>query len=226
MDKMKRYAIYYAPEAGPFATAAAKWLGWDPELGAVVTQPEVGVDLVDLTNDPRKYGFHGTIKAPFRMADGMGRDALSDALSALAANLKPVEMPGLELVALDGFLALVPQGDTSNLLALAAQVVERLGHLRAPLTEAEIARRRPERLTSRQRALLDQFGYPYVMEEFRFHLTLSRRLTAAENAALMPRASTYFAPHLPKPVRISTLCLFGEAMDGRFHLLHRYPLAA
>jgi putative phosphonate metabolism protein len=226
MDKMKRYAIYYAPEAGPFATAAAKWLGWDPELGAVVTQPEVGVDLVDLTNDPRKYGFHGTIKAPFRMADGMGRDALSDALSALAANLKPVEMPGLELVALDGFLALVPQGDTSNLLALAAQVVERLGHLRAPLTEAEIALRRPERLTSRQRALLDQFGYPYVMEEFRFHLTLSRRLTAAENAALMPRASTYFAPHLPKPFRISTLCLFGEAMDGRFHLLHRYPLAA
>jgi hypothetical protein len=60
MDKMKRYAIYYAPEAGPFATAAAKWLGWDPELGAVVTQPEVGVDLVDLTNDPRKYGFHGS----------------------------------------------------------------------------------------------------------------------------------------------------------------------
>lgn len=223
---MKRYAIYYAPEAGPFATAAAQWLGWDPELGAVVAQPEVGVDLVDLTDGPRKYGFHGTIKAPFRLADGMGRDALSDALSALTANLQPVEMPGLELVALDGFLALVPQGDTSNLLALAAQVVERLGHLRAPLAEAEIARRRPERLTSRQRALLDQFGYPYVMEEFRFHLTLSRRLTAAENAALMPRASTYFAPHLPTPFRISTLCLFGEAMDGRFHLLHRYPLAA
>lgn len=223
---MKRYAVYYAPEPGPFASAAAEWLGWDPVPGTTVVQPDLGFDLADLTDDPRKYGFHGTIKAPFRLAKGIDRCAVSDALTALAANLKPVETPGLHLVALDGFLALVPQGDAAGLLALAAQVVEQLDGLRAPLTEAEIARRRPERLTPRQRALLDKFGYPYVMEEFRFHLTLSRRLTKAENAALMPLARARFAPLLPQPFRVSALCLFGEAIDGQFHLLHRYTLAA
>lgn len=223
---MKRYAVYYAPEPGPFALAAAEWLGWDPVLGAAVAQPDLGLDLANLTDDPRKYGFHGTLKPPFRLAEGIDRNAVSDALTALAADLKPVEMPGLHLVALDGFLALVPQGDTSGLLALAAEAVESLDNLRAPLTEAEIVRRRPERLTPRQRALLDQFGYAYVMEEFRFHLTLSRRLTATENAALMPLARAHFAAHLPQPFRIADLCLFGEAMDGRFHLLHRYTLAA
>lgn len=226
MDKMKRYAVYYAPEAGPFASAAAEWLGWDPALGEPVGQPGLGLDLASLTDDPRKYGFHGTIKPPFRLAPGIDRAALMQALSTLAAGLRPVEMPGLQLVALDGFLALVPQGDTGGLVALAAAVVERLDGLRAPLTEAEIARRRPERLTPRQRALLDQFGYPYVMEEFRFHLTLSRRLDAEENAALMPLARAHFAPHLPRPFRLSDLCLFGEALDGKFHLLHRYTLAA
>ncbi|MGV8989048.1 MAG: DUF1045 domain-containing protein [Cypionkella sp.] len=226
MDKMKRYAIYYAPEAGPFATAAAQWLGWDPALGISVAQPDLGFDLAAMTEDPRKYGFHGTIKPPFRLAEGVDRDALSHALTGLASSLKPIQMPGLQMLVLDGFLALVPQGDTAALSALAAQVVERLDGLRAPLTEAEIARRRPERLTPRQRALLDQFGYPYVMEELRFHLTLSSRLTDAEHAVLMPLAKAHFAPHLPHPFRLPALSLFGEATDGTFHLLHSYPLAA
>lgn len=222
---MKRYAIYYAPEPGAFATAAASWLGWDADRGAPVPQPALGRDLASLTRDPRKYGFHGTIKPPFRLAEGVNRARLSDAVAALADSLSAVASAGLQLVSLDGFLAFVPQGDASALTTLAAEVVARLDHLRAPLTEAEIARRRPERLTLRQQALLDQFGYPYVMEEFRFHLTLSDRLTDTQKVALMPLVEQHFTPHLPKPFRISQLCLFGEAEDGNFHILHRYPLA-
>jgi hypothetical protein len=103
-------------------------------------------------------------------------------------------------------------------------VVERLDPLRAPLTDAEIARRRPERLTPRQRELLDQFGYPYVMEEFRFHLTLSGRLTDDQMAMLRPLALAHFDGLQPEPFVLEDLCLFGEAADGRFHLLNRYPL--
>lgn len=225
MDKMKRYAVYYAPEPGPFANAAASWLGWDPVLAAAIPQPDLGLDLDAVTQDPRKYGFHGTIKAPFRLADGVTPDQLSDAVAALAKTLTAITMPGLEMISLDGFLALVPKGDTYALSNLAADVVTNLDPFRAPLTEAEIARRRPERLTPRQRALLMQYGYPYLMEEFRFHLTLTDRLTEAQHVTLTPLAQAYFTPHLPQPFRLSQLCLFGEAMDGRFHLLHRYTLA-
>ena len=76
MDQMKRFAIYYAPRGGAFADAAAAWLGWDLTRGRAVAQPDLPglVDLpglADLTAEPRKYGFHGTIKPPFRLAGGL-----------------------------------------------------------------------------------------------------------------------------------------------------------
>lgn len=224
MKEMKRYAIYYAPEGGALADAAARWLGWDPVLGQALAQPDLGLDLARLTEEPRKYGFHGTIKPPFRLAEGVDLADLDAAVTRLAASLRPVEMPGLALHLLERFLALTPTGDASALQDLAARVVEDLDLLRAPLTEAEIARRRPERLTLRQRALLDRYGYPFVMEEFRFHLTLSGPLAEEEKQALTGLAETYFTPLLPRPFRIAALCLFGEAGDGQFHLLHRYAL--
>lgn len=224
MEKFKRFAVYYAPEAGRFADATAQWLGWDPVTGTEVSQPDLGVDLAALTADPRKYGFHGTIKPPFRLADGVDAATLGTAVAALARTLAPVQMQGLQFLALAGFLALVPTGDTAALSALAATVVTVLDPLRAPLTAAERARRRPDRLTPRQCDLLDHYGYPYVLEEFQFHLTLSGPLTAAQHALLCPLATACLAPHLHQPFAVSALCLFGEAVEGRFHLIHRYPL--
>ncbi len=225
MEKIKRYAVYYAPEPGPFADAAASWLGWDPATGTQVAQPDLGLDLAALTADPRKYGFHGTIKPPFRLADGVEFDTLRDAVADTAKRLPAIQMQGLQFLDLEGFLALVPQGDTAALTDLAAEVVAILDPLRAPLSEAEIARRRPNCLSPRQRDLLAEYGYPYVMEEFRFHLTLSGNVTPQDQAALRPLAEAHFANVVPRPFRLSDLCLFGEAEDGRFHLLHRYPLA-
>ena len=224
MKDIKRYAIYHAPRAGAFADAAASWLGWDPVKGVVVAHPDLAADLPTLTAEPRRYGFHGTIKPPFRLAEGVDAAAVHAAVDALARQMQPVQMPGLELVSLEGFLALIPTGDATQLTDLAARAVKRLDPLRAPLTEAEVARRRPDRLTPRQRALLDQFGYPHVMEEFRFHLTLSGRLTEDQTALLRPLAKAHFAGLQPEPFVLEDLCLFGEAADGRFHLLHRYPL--
>lgn len=221
---MRRYAVYYAPAPGAFAEAAATWLGWDPVAGRPVIQPDLPVDLARLTLDPRKYGFHGTIKAPFRLTADV--QTLSQALHDLAAQLAPVHLPGLHLGLLDHFMALTPLGDLAALQFLAARVVEGLDTLRAPLTAAEIARRRPERLSERQRALLDRYGYPYVMEQFQFHLTLSGPLMPAEQAVLLPLARQHFATCLPTPFVIDALCLFGEAGDGQFHILQRCPLGA
>lgn len=225
MQMFKRYAVYYAPETGGFADAAARWLGWDAAHGIAVAQPAVPVPLAQWTDEPRKYGFHGTLKPPFRLAEAIALADLENAVADLARAMSVVQMPGLEMVDLAGFLALVPQGYSGGLSALAAAVVERLDRFRAPMTEAEVARRRPDRLTPRQRNLLARYGYPYVMEEFRFHLTLSGPLFAPDLAELRPLVTAHFAPHLPRPFRIADLCLFGEAEDGRFHLLHRYPLS-
>lgn len=219
---MKRYAIYYAPPEGAFATRAAGWLGWDAARGQAVAQPDLGLPAADMTTEPRRYGFHGTIKAPFRLASGQDVAGLRAALARLAAELAPVSLPGLQLSRHDGFLALTPEGDATALRDLAARVVTGLDAFRAPLTDAEIARRRPERLTPRQRALLDRYGYPFVLEEFRFHLTLTDRLETPEPVRVALEG--YFAPVLPRPFVIEDLCLFGEDSLGRFHLLHRYAL--
>jgi len=224
----QRFAIYYAPPEGVFARAAAEWLGWDPATGAALAQPDwpgLPAPATDLTVDPRKYGFHGTLRAPFRPGTGLTEGDLRRGLDLLAARLAPAEMPGLELINLEGFLALVPHGDATDLAALAEEVVRATNSWRAPLTEAEIARRRPDRLTERQRDHLARWGYPYVMEDFQFHLTLTSRLEDAAAQATRAVLAAKFASFMPGPFRITELSLFGEAMDGRFHILHRAALS-
>lgn len=224
MDQMKRLAVYYAPRDGAFAFRANEWLGREPGNGRDLPQPVLAgiVDPHAITAEPRRYGFHGTIRAPFRLAAGLSAADVRDSVAGLAARLAPVVCDGLQVEVLHGFVALTPKGGEAALLDLGAAVVEGTEALRAPLTEAEIARRRPERLSLRQRQLLDRWGYPFVMEEFRFHLTLTDRLEAPEpvRAAL----ADYFAPVLPRPFVIEDLCLFGEDASGRFQLLHRYAL--
>lgn len=226
MEQFERYAVYFAPRDGDFAARAAQWLGRDT-AGRDLVQPALdGLPrgLADLTAAPRKYGFHGTIKPPFRLAGGQDADGLVRALGAVAGRLGPVGMERLEVRRIGGFVALTPVGDAAGLQALASAVVERLDMFRAPLAEVDRARRRPERLSARQVALLDRWGYPYVMEEFRFHLTLTGDLAPDEADAVLPVAQGWFGPVLPEPFRIEDLCLFGETAEGRFHLLHRCAL--
>lgn len=224
MDRIARYAVYYTPREGAFAFLANQWLGRDPATGNDLPQPVLaGIgDPHGITAEPRRYGFHGTIRAPFRLAEGATEAAARDCVASLAARLSPVVCQGLQAEVLHGFVALTPLGCEAALLGLGAAVVEATNPLRAALTEAEIARRRPDQLSPRQRELLHRWGYPHVMEEFRFHLTLTDRLDDPEpvRAAL----EGFFAPVLPRPFVIEDLCLFGEGQSGRFQLLHRYAL--
>ncbi|OYW59466.1 MAG: phosphonate metabolism protein [Rhodobacterales bacterium 12-65-15] len=218
MENYQRYAVYYAPRAGAFADRSRGWLAGTAKV------PGLDLGQRDITSDPRRYGFHGTLRAPFRPGDGVDAGAIALHVGALATTLKPVRCDSLELVDLEGFLALVPTGAPAALLEFAARVVEATDVLRAPLTEAEIARRHPESLTPRQRALLQVWGYPFVMEEFRFHLTLTNRLLEPDIAPTRAALAAYFTPVLPVPFEIEDLCLFGEDAGGRFHLLDRYAL--
>lgn len=227
MEQIQRYAVYYAPRAGAFADRAAAWLGRDAASGAELPRPRLAglpQPLEALTRAARLYGFHGTIRAPFRMAPDASLAGLQGAVAGLAGRLAPVTCDGLRLENLHGFLTLTPLGDVADLMALGAAVVEGTDPWRAPLAEAERARRKPETLSPRQRALLDRWGYPYVFEEFRFHLTLTDRLAADQAPAVGAALAAYIAPVLPRPFAIEDLCLFGEDGAGLFHLLDRYAL--
>lgn len=228
MENYLRYAIYFAPAPGSLADFGAAWLGWDAQAGRAVAHPDVPglpCPVSELTRQPRKYGFHGTLKPPFRLADGRRPEDLAEAVHLLAARLSPVRMQGLQLGRLGRFLALTPEGNGAELAALAGAVVTGLDTYRAPLTADETARRRPDRLGPRQRANLEQWGYPYVLEEFQFHLTLTGPLedtrVQAVRAALVP----VLEPLLPEPFEVPDICLFGEGEDGYFRLVHRYALS-
>jgi len=225
----KRYALYYAPprEAG-WSRFATGWLGWDMEAGAEVAHPAVSglpLPVEEITETPRKYGVHATIKPPFRLAEGTTRAELEAACAALCAGLAPLRLDGLALARLGRFLALRPVGDTAALNALAAACVEGLDRFRAPAPQAELARRRAAGLSPAQEENLARWGYPYVMGEFRFHITLSGKLPRPALGAVETALARELGPLLPAPFEIADLALMGEDAAGRFHLIHRYALS-
>ncbi len=220
-----RIALYYAPEAhDPLHERASAWLGRDAVSGAILPQNLVqGVDIQEITADARGYGFHATLKPPFRM-QGDVQAALQTARD-FAARTAPFTLPPLYIADLDGFLALREAAPCPALQALADRCVTALDAHRAPATEAEIARRKPEKLSPRQREYLAAWGYPYVFAEWRFHMTLTRRLTPAEKAIILPAVTEALgdAPALTRSV--SDICIFAQAAPGApFTILERLML--
>lgn len=217
--KFTRYGIYFTPRSGAFADAGASWLGWNIALGHPVGTPQDAI-----TARPRKYGFHGTIKPPFRLATGTTRAGLRAALVALSDTLAPVALEGLTLSRLGSFLALTPVGDTTDLARVAASAVRDLDSFRAPPTEEELVRRQRGNLTSLQAENLRNWGYPYVMNAFKFHMTLTGPLPRQMFDKVMADASIHFADLPPRPFVVDSLTLVGEAEDGMFHEIHRAAL--
>lgn len=222
----RRYAVYYTPPPGPIAAFGAGWLGWDIAAGrAVPHAPEDYAALPRLTETPHRYGFHATIKPPFALAEGTDPAALTEAVAALAASVPPARADGLRLSRIGHFLALVPAGDSAEIDALAAAFVTGLDAFRAPQSEADLARRRAAGLSPAQEAHLIRWGYPYVLDEFRFHMTLSGSLSDAEAEGMERVLEPLLAGLLPRPFVIADMTLVGEDADGRFHELSRHRLA-
>ena len=220
-----RLALYWAPETDdPLHQLGSAWLGRDAETGAPVPQPALpGLDIAEVTRDARGYGLHATLKPPCRLRVSWA-EAVA-AAEALAARTAPFDLPPLAVENLDGFLALRETAPCPALRPLADACVEALEPCRAPPDEAELAKRRRARLSARQEALLGRYGYPYVMEEWRFHITLSRRLSAEEMAVVRPAVTDFLgeAPALPR--RVGAISLFTQAQAGApFLIAERLPL--
>jgi hypothetical protein len=220
-----RIALYYAPAADdPLHKRASAWLGRDAVSDAEIPQPAIaGVDIAEITADARGYGFHATLKPPFRLQGDV--DAALQTARQFAACTSPFALPPLRITDLDGFLALRESAPCSPLNALADGAVAALDAHRAPPTEAEIARRKPETLSPHQRAYLRDWGYPYVFAEWRFHMTLTRRLTLAEKAIILPVVTEALADAPALSRIVSDICVFVQAAPGApFTILERLTL--
>lgn len=230
MTDFPRYAIYYAPSAGsPLARFGAELLGYDAFTGSDVSFPAAVVaafpDWPALTADPRKYGFHGTLKAPFTLAPAMDEAGLIAACDGFAASARAIPVIAPVVRTISDFTAIVPAAPGAELNALAQDCVEAFDRFRAPMTPADRARRKPEALTPRQREQLDRFGYPYVRDDFRFHLTLTGRLPPARGAEVLAMLQARFAALDITTLRVDRLALFRqENAQARFRIVHETAL--
>ena len=226
-----RYAVYYAPPRGtPLAEMANAWLGRDPWDGAPRERPALpdleGLDLDALTADPRGYGFHATLKAPFELAADRSEADLLAFAETFAAGLAPFEAV-IAPAALGRFLAFRLDAPCPEMDALHAACVRDFDPFRAPLSDFDLARRRKAPLTAEQDARLIAWGYPYVFEDFRFHMTLTNGVRDdAVRERLLAALQAHFAP-VSGAHRFDGVAIFRQAdRSAPFDILGRFNFAA
>ena len=229
MPPAPRYAIYYAPSPdSALHRFGSALLGYDAVSGDDLPFPDgVTPDWREVTEDPRKYGFHATLKAPTALADGSNEAALLDACAAFAGRARRIPVIEPVVDAISGFIAVIPASRSDDLQQLAADCVTAFDPFRAPLTAEDRARRKPERLTARQCDYLDRWGYPYVMEEFRFHMTLTGRLSDERRGPIVARLRERFAAVDLSTLAIDRIALFKQAEPAsRFRIIGSWLLQA
>lgn len=230
MEKTPRYAVYYTPEEGSnLERLGIDWLGRTPEKPfAERPEPPEGFgeeEYRELTASPRHYGFHGTLKAPFELHEEETLDGLREGIRAIARKTVPFEVGSLKVYFFSRFLALVPSATDTRLTKLHSACLRKLDHFRAPLSEYDFERNIAKGLTERQERLLHRFGYPFVMEEFRFHMTLTGNVDEKRRKACKERLENFVRPYLSEPFRVKEICLFTQDdRESPFRLIERFRL--
>lgn len=229
-----RYAIYFVPAAtSSLYRFGAATIGYDCYDSLDVAAPDgLGTSPEDwhaLTQEPRKYGFHATLKAPFRLHGDVDEAALIAACDRFATTYPTLPEFLAEVRLLAGFVAIMPRGDAPAVSELADACVGEFESFRAPLTAAERERRIAAGLSDQEAAYLDRWGYPYVFELFRFHMTLTGLLPGERRGAILSQLETRFArAHRgDRPLRIDRIALVRQADPStRFVVLRQVLLGA
>jgi len=214
-----RAAVYYAPDANDALwLRGCAWLGQDPESGFLLPPPDVP-GIAAATSEPRRYGFHATLKPPMQLRNGF--PAFLADIETLAQRLQPFAMPPLRVADDFGFLAILPAQKCTALDEAAASCVTELEAHRLPEDAAKQGKRAAGR-TPAQLVYLQRYGYPYVLDQWRFHMTLSN---AGAGAQLLEPARKFFAEVLDTPRMFGALAVYVEAEKGAdFRLTRRIGL--
>ena len=227
-----RYAIYYTPQPGTALAAFGRsWFGRANDgvtLQAFSDAGLSGTSFARLAVTPGRYtGLHALFRAPFAPREGIGPDAIKTRLINFAARRKPVETGPLTLSRAGRFLVLRPVEATPAIEWLAAQCVAAFEDFAAPPSDIEREAYAGPKLSDYQRLLLESFGDPYVLSEYRFSITLTGPLDATH----LERVSQALWPVLEEicaeGVTVDGLSLFGDS-GGRtpMRLIGRYHLGA
>ncbi len=230
MDDAPRYALYFVPQAdSALYRFGSNVLGYDcytgNDLDGVVDLPD---DRAELTSDPRRYGFHATLKAPFYLTPDYDEAMLLQTFRAFAAEPRAIASFAPVVRSLSGFLAIVPRETSAALTQFADDCVTAFDQFRAPMSDDDRARRNPARLSERQREQLDRWGYPYVFEDFRFHMTLTGSIPETRRPIIEKVLGSMFMRFgIPDTIAIDTLTLVCQRdPQSRFRVLAQRDLVA
>jgi hypothetical protein len=230
-DNAPRYAIYFVPPASSqFYRYGSSILGYDCYSGSSVGFPEeFGRGVVnwnELSTTPRRYGFHATLKAPFHLAPSCSERQLVGALQKFAGLGHAVHSFAPVLRELEDFIAVVPQNAEASLDALAASCTTIFDAYRAPMLPQERARRLAAGLSQSQIQNLDRWGYPFVLSDFRFHMTLTGAIPQRRKKAILAvLLSGFHHMKVERSIAIDRLALMKqETTEAPFRVLDEAAL--
>ncbi len=221
---MHRYAIYFSPRPDePLAEFGRRWMGLDTETRAPVA--DCWPLPTGMLRTPKRYGFHATLKAPFRLRTGRTPDELLQAVEQLAAEQEALELGLLVPKALGSFLTLQQSMPNPAVDALAFTCVRDLDPFRQPLTEEEQDAIFSKGISRRQKGNVFTWGYPYVGEDYVFHMTLTSILAPHEIEPWRQKVLEWGMEYLAEPVRLRDLCVFAQpSAEEPFRPIARFPL--
>ncbi len=224
-DNGPRYAIYFVPpSASRLYRYGSSVLGYDAYTGRSIAFPEFGAGAVnwnEISATPRHYGFHATLKAPFFLAPTCTEQQLVNAVRNFAelGHARHSFVPAVRAIA--DFIAIVPQEPEESLNALAASCTTLFDAYRAPMSPQERARRLASGLSQSQIQNLDRWGYPYVLSEFRFHMTLTGAVPPQRKQMVLAELLDLFHDIKVEPSMIidRLAVMKQESPDGPFRVL-------
>jgi hypothetical protein len=223
LEQFERYAVYWVPNRqDDLASFGASWTGWSSERGEPRSRhvtDEFADDIADATRDLGLHGFHGVLKAPFRLREGHSLWAVERALEATAESLLALPLPALDLAVTDGQVALVPARPNPGL----ADILARIEAALAPMVAV------PDRVTGRPKAAASpaerQLRQLPAGEAHRFRLPFTDRLDITTAFRIRDQLAPVVAPMLTAARRIEDLALMGDPGEGRpLRVLQRFDL--
>ena len=216
----RRYAIYYAPPPGSqLEHFGRRWLGRDHVTGEPIEPLKLddidAAQQMEITRSARHYGFHATLKAPFELAAGREPEELHASARRFAAAREKFEAPPLEIAKISRWVALVLSSTSEAMNELAADCVRDFEDFRAPLSDVDIERRRKSGLSPRQDDQLLAFGYPYIFDDFQFHMTLAGPMESALQDRVRRILQTVSPPFEERPFIVDAIAIYEQPSRER-----------
>ena len=230
MKKYSRYAIYYAPpKESSLEEFGRYWFGWDPLNAKLINNKHrinylnrFGIkNLINIDKNvliAKKYGFHGTLIPPFKLNKNYSTNTLFKKNEEIAKKFKKFKK-------MNNFYAFVQNKKNNNINKLSNRLVRELFKFRSPLTKKEIDRRNPSKLSKLQLNILYKWGYPYLMSEFNFHMTLASEVTGNKLYLELKKIERNKEIILNEINNFDKIYIFGENQKGMFENLENFSLS-